>query len=417
MSDTVAEAGAGDDGQVPDQATHEPPDRMDIIRRSIVTFNWREALLLPFLAFITALFFSAVIIAVSDIDNLERLDDDFFGAIWDIIKSIGEAFWALLKGAFGSLRASSETLTAATPLILAGLGLGLGFRAGLFNIGAQGQMIMGGLLATIVGFQLSVPTIIHIPLVILGGLIGGAAYGAIPGYLRAKTGAHEVIVTIMLNNIAVLFLTWALTKEFMQQEGRDDPISKTIDKSGRLPGLFGFLDRSDLRVSFGFVMALVMVWFVWWLLFRSTLGFEFRAVGSNPAGAKYAGMKVTRLYVMVMAISGGLAGLAAVAQVAGLFPYRATPGFVGVIGFDAISIALLGRSHPVGILAAGLLFGALRAGGQEMQAATDVPIDMILVVQAFVVIFIAAPALIKAIWRVDTGEDKALTSVAGGWGQ
>lgn len=363
--------------------------------------NWREALLLPTLALITALAVSAAIVVLSDLDNLERIGSEPGAALSSMLTSTGEAYRALFIGAFGSTRAVSETLTNATPYIIAGLALGLSFRAGLFNIGGLGQMIVGGLCATWVGFTFSLPAIVHIPLALFAALLGGAAFGAIPGLLKARTGAHEVITTIMLNNIALLLLTWVLKTNLFRAEGRVDPISKPIDDSARLTRLLGFLDRSDLRVHIGFLLALALAAFVGWLLFRTSLGFEFRAVGANPMAAHYAGMRVPALTAGVLALSGGLAGIAGANEVLGV-QGRAAPGFAGSIGFDAISVALLGRSHPAGIVAAGLLFGALRAGAQEMQAATDVPIDMIQIVQSLVIVFIAAPALIRALWRVRT---------------
>jgi len=368
--------------------------------RAITVDDWRQTLLLPFLALASALVLSAFVVIVSDIDNLQRLGSDPGAALSTMIGDVAEAYWALVTGSVGSLRAISETLTNATPFIVVGLGLGVGFRAGLFNIGGIGQMIAGGLAATWVGFTLSGPTVVLVPLALLAGLIGGGLYGAIPGLLKARNGAHEVIVTIMLNNVAILGLTWVLKTEVFLAEGRVDPISKPVDDSARLPRLLGFLDRSDLRVHLGFLVALALAGFVWWLLFRSTVGFEFRSVGASPSAARYGGMNVPLLTVLVMATSGALAGLGGANEILGV-QGRAAPGFASTIGFDAISVTLLGRNHPVGIVLAGLLFGALKAGAQEMQAATNVPVDMIQIVQALIVVFIAAPALIKAVYRID----------------
>jgi len=277
--------------------------------------------------------------------------------------------------------------------------LGVGFRAGLFNIGGQGQMIVGGLAATWVGFAIDTHPVLHVALAIIAGAVAGGVYGAIPGYLRARNGAHEVIVTIMLNNVALLGLTWVLKTQVFQAEGRVDPISKPVEGSSRLPRLLGFLGRSELRVHLGFILALLLAAFVWWLLFHSTIGYQFRAVGKSPSASRYAGMNVTTLTVLVMALSGALAGLGGANEILGV-QGRAQPGFAGSAGFDAISVTLLGRNHPAGIIAGGLLFGALKAGAQEMQAATNVPIDMIQIVQALIIIFIAAPALIRAVYRI-----------------
>lgn len=400
-----ADANSTDHGPLDSQ----PPNRArTAIGRTLSSDTTREAVIVPGLALFTALLFGAVIIVISDVDNIRRLDNDFLGAIGDSLSNVGTAYWALLRGSLGSVRAVSETLTSATPLIITGLALGLGFRAGMFNIGAQGQMVIGGLLATLVGFGLSMPAVIHIPLALTAGAFGGAIWGYIPGYLKARTGAHEVITTIMLNSIAMLVLQYVLLRDWVRPEGRNTPLSKPIEDSAHLPRLLGFLDRTDLRVHFGLLLALVLVYAVWWLLFRSTLGFEFRALGHNPTSSRFSGMNVTRLTTLVFALSGALAGVAAASQIQGLEPHRATTGFAGAIGFDAISIALLGRMHPYGILAAAVLFGGLRAGGQEMQAVTDVPVDMILIVQSLIVIFIAAPALIRTIYRVRTGEGQHL---------
>ena len=373
--------------------------------RSLTTDDWRQTLLLPVLALVSALVLSAFVVIASDIDNLQRLGSDPGAALTTMARDVGEAYWALVTGSLGSLRALSETLTNATPFIIVGLGLGVGFRAGLFNIGGLGQMIVGGLAATWVGFTLDGPGVVVVPAALIAGLLGGALYGAIPGLLKARNGAHEVIVTIMLNNIATLGLTWVLKTEVFLAEGRVDPVSKPVSDSSRLPRLLAVLDRTDLRVHLGFLLAIALAVFAWWLLFRSTIGFQFRAVGASPSAARYGGMNVPLLTVLVLATSGALAGIGGANEVLGV-QGRAAPGFAGTIGFDAISVSLLGRNHPVGIVFAGLLFGALKAGAQEMQAATNVPVDMIQIVQALIVVFIAAPALIRAVYRIDvTGPD------------
>lgn len=365
-----------------------------------VNVDWQTAVVVPLLAVATALIVGGLIVVFTDPDLWKERTLDALGST---LGEVLDAYIALFQGSFGSLRSLSETIVNTTPLILAGLSVAIGFRAGLFNIGAQGQMLIGGMFAAYVGFTLDLPIIIHLPAILIAAIIGGAIWGGIPGWLRAKTGAHEVITTIMLNNIAGLLVLYWLSTSLFQAEGRTDPVSEDVLTSGRLPRLLGFLDRSDLRIHAGIIVALLAAYFVWWLLQRSTIGFEIRAVGFSPTAAKYAGMRVTTMYVVVMALAGALAGLAGAAQVNGVL-YRATPGFAGAIGFDAISLALLGRSHPAGVVAAAFLFGALRAGGQEMQVATNVSIDLILVMQALIVVFIAAPALIRAIYRVRTGE-------------
>ena len=377
--------GTEDGGSVARIIARLAPDNVD----------WRSVLLVPVLAVVAALAVGAVIIALT-----EGID------------AILPAYGALVSGSFGSIRAISETLITAGPVILAGLSVALGFRAGLFNIGAEGQMVVGGIAAVIVGFSITgLPAIIHLPLALLGAVIAGAIWGGIPGLLRAKTGAHEVITTIMLNAIAANLLNYLLRLSWIQREGRADPISKDVLPSARLPQLLGWIDP-QLRVHLGFILALLMAWFVYWLLFKSTIGFEFRAVGMSPSAARYAGMNVTRVIVMVMATAGAIAGMGGASLTLGELG-RASPGFVGGAGFDSIALALLGRSHPLGVVLAGVLFGALRAGGRTMQAQTAVGIDLITIVQALVIVFIAAPELVRAIFRVRTGEKmERLTS---GW--
>jgi len=375
-----------------------------------VNVDWRSALLVPVLAIIAALAVSVLIIVVSDIELWREFS---LSALADAISQAGSAMGALFGGAFGSLAALSSTLAFSAPLILAGLSVAIGFKAGLFNIGAEGQMLIGGMAAVALGITIDIPVFLNVPLAVIGAMVGGGIWGGIAGLLRARTGAHEVITTIMLNSIAGLGVIWMLSTDFFQPAGRQDPVSEDIVVSARLPRLLGFLDRNDLRVHFGIVIALLAAYAIYWVLYKSTIGFEFRAVGYNPDAAHYAGMRVTWLYVSVMALAGGLAGIAGMTQINGLL-YRASPGFAAGIGFDAISLALLGRSHPAGVVAAGFLFGALRAGGLEMQVATDVPIDLIGVIQALVVVFIAAPALIRAIFRVKTGEE--IGQLTTGWG-
>ncbi|MBU2484884.1 MAG: ABC transporter permease [Alphaproteobacteria bacterium] len=311
--------------------------------------------------------------------------------------TIARSYLALLQGSVGSLNALSETLTAATPLILAGLGLALGFRTGLFNIGAEGQILMGGMAAVITGFSFAgLPVFVLLPLCLLSGALAGAFYAGIAGWLRAATGAHEVISTIMLNLIAYRLIDYMLRLPFVQRPGRADPISKSVPDHAGLPRLLDWVDP-NLRVHAGIFLALAAVYLVYWLLFRTKIGFEFRASGANPDAARFAGMRSGLIIVLAMASAGALAGLAGSVQVLGVLD-RVTPGFSAGIGFDAIAVALLGRSHPVGVLFAGLLFGGLEAGGRQMQVDAGVSIDLIGIIQALIIVFIAAPLLVRALF-------------------
>jgi general nucleoside transport system permease protein len=371
--------------------------------------------LVTVLAVITALIVGAVLIVFSDENVLATwgyflaAPGDALSASWDAITA---AYGALFSGALGSASAVSETIVAATPLILAGLGVALGFRAGLFNIGAEGQVIAGGLAAGFVGFWLhGLPVVVHLPLAVLVGLAAGAAWGYIPGILKARTGAHEVITTIMLNYVAAYLALYLLSTSVFRRPGRTDPISEPVEVSARLPHLAG----QNLRLHAGILVALLGAVAVAWLLGRSTWGFELRVAGANPSAAQTAGISVARATVLAMVLSGGLAGLAGANQVLGV-QYTLAPGFSGGIGFEAITVALLGRANPFGVVVAALLFGALRAGGLQMQAVTGTPIDIVLVIQSLIVIFVAAPELVRAIWRIKAARGGAGQPVSKGWG-
>jgi simple sugar transport system permease protein len=373
-----------------------PPDERSFVQQLSTSVSWRTGLLIPFLAVVTALIIGAILIMLTGSSFSQTV----------------EAYAALLQGSVGSVKAISETLTAATPLILAGLSVAIAFRAGLFNIGAEGQMLVGGMSAVFVGFSITgLPIYVHLPLALLAGFIGGAIWGFIPGVLKAKTGAHEVIVTIMLNYIALRLVDFFLKTELFQREGRNDPVSKTVEASAQLTQMLGWMNPA-LRVHLGLIVALIAAGFIHWLLFRTTTGFEFRAVGANPNAARYAGMSITKVYILVMMIAGGLAGLAGSGQILGVLD-RATPGFSSNIGFDGIAVALLGRSNPWGVVAAAVLFGGLRAGGQQMQVSADVGIDLIAVIQALIIMFVAAPALITALYRLKT--PAVSTQISKGW--
>lgn len=353
-----------------------------MLQRAVVTrFDIEQVVIVPILAVIVALILGGLVMLATGVAP----------------QGIGQSYVALFTGSFGSVYALSETLTAATPLTLAALGLALGFRAGLFNIGAEGQMVLGGVAAVVVGFSFAgLPIYLHLPLALLAGALGGAAWAAIAGWLRAATGAHEVIITIMLNLTSMRLLSYLLRNPPIQNPDRSDPISRSVLDSARLPEILDWLDPG-LRLNAGLLVAIAAVGMVYWLLFRTTVGFEFRASGLKPDAARYAGMRSGFIIVAVMALSGSLAGLAGANQVLGVLG-RVSPNFTGGIGFDAIAVALLGRSHPVGVLIAGLLFGALQAGGRQMQASAGVSLDLIAVIQALIIIFIAAPVLMRMVF-------------------
>ncbi|HSG54164.1 MAG TPA: ABC transporter permease [Paracoccaceae bacterium] len=343
--------------------------------------QFEDLVIVPLFAVLVALILGALTMLATGVD----------------LPTIGRSYIALIAGSTGSVAALSETLTAAAPLILAGLGLALGFRAGLFNIGAEGQILMGGMASVVVGFSFpSLSFAILMPLCLISGALVGALYAAIAGWLRAATGAHEVISTIMLNLISYRLLDYLLRLDYIRLEGRADPISKSVPPNAELPRLLEWLDP-NLRVHAGIVLVILAVVFVHWLLFHSKIGFEFRASGASPDAARYAGIRASLVIVAAMATAGALAGLAGANQVLGVLG-RATPGFSSGIGFDAIAVALMGRSHPVGVMLAGLLFGALEAGGRQMQVDAGVSLDLIGIIQALIIVFIAAPLLVRALF-------------------
>lgn len=399
---------------------------------------WRRALrpmLVPALAVFTGLVIGAIVIAITDATvvaayrNFLSAPGAALSATWH---SIATAYGALFQGSIGSpsevyqgIRAYvasgdsaplvkalwpiTESLVTATPYILAGLGVALGFRCGLFNIGVEGQFFIGALCSAWVGYTFTdLPWFIHLPLAVLAGAVGGAFWGAIPGYLKAVTGAHEVVNTIMMNWIAFRLSDWLLNGPMKATGYR--PITPQIESTAALPRIF----PPPLRFHVGFFLALAVAALVYWLLFKTTVGFEIRAVGANPDAARYAGVNITWNFVLAMVLSGALAGLAGATQVLGT-DHWVGQGFSAGYGFDAIALALLGKSHPLGVVIAGVLFGTLRSGATRMQSMAGIPIDIISIIQALVIIFVAAPAIIRWVYRIrmPRAEEIVLTR---GWG-
>jgi simple sugar transport system permease protein len=307
-----------------------------------------------------------------------------------------DAFAALFQGAFTNRNALPETLVATTPYIFLGLAVALGFRAGLFNIGAEGQFYLGAVFGVFVGFRLhGLPGLLHVTLAVLAGMLGGLIWGTIPGVLKARFGAHEVITTIMLNYIAFLLTDWLINnKGPMADLHASAPKTPHIDPAAQLPILL-----PDSRLHAGLLLALLAVPVVWFLLERTTVGFRVRAVGLNATAARASGISVGWTIVAVMAISGALAGLAGADEILGVEHYMPASFSVGY-GFDAIAVALLARSNPWGILPAALLFGAMRSGAGFMQLETQVSSDLVSIVQATVIMFVAAPLLVRWIFRL-----------------
>jgi general nucleoside transport system permease protein len=367
---------------------------------------------------VAAVFLALVVGAVLIIFSTPRVIESlgyFFSYPWDFFRFAGVAVWdgygALVRGSVGSWDALERTIERAAPLICAGLGVSLAFRCGLFNIGAQGQILFAAIAAGGVGFLLDLPVGVHLLVAVLAAVVAGAAWGAIPGVLKARTGAHEVITTIMLNYVARFLMLYVLAREAFQRAGSDNRLSPPPADTARFPEVAG--------VHTGFLLALLAAVGLWWLLERSVLGFEMRAVGANPDAARTAGMSVSKVYVQAMTFAGLLSGLAAAMIVLGQ-GNSLTDNVAGTAGFDAITVALLGRATPLGTVLAGLLFGALSSGGLSMQAAAGVPPEMAQVLQSLIVLFVAAPALVRAVVRIRAiGAARGIdgdTMKAAGWG-
>jgi simple sugar transport system permease protein len=396
-------------GAVPTKTEEKPPAAAERSRLADPQ-SWLPTAKVTGAAILVALLIGAVLIALSDEEVIDAARY-FFTYPWDFFARAGEAvgssYWALVRGSVGSWHAVGTTLERSAPLICAGLGVTLAFRAGLFNIGAQGQLLIGALCAGYVGFTWDLPAGLHLLVALVAGLVGGAAWGGLAGFLKARTGAHEVITTIMLNYLGLQLLLFALSNDAFQRPGTNNPQSPPVNDSAMFPSVF--------ETHLGVILAFLAAVGVWWLLDRSTLGFELRAVGANADASRTAGMSVPKVYTLAMVLAGALAGLAASMNVLGHHD-SLSPSMAGTIGFDAITVALLGRATPMGTVLAGLLFGALSVGGVAMQAsAAGTPKELTQVLQALIVLFVAAPALVKGMLRIKDSGGGA-TVMAKGWG-
>ena len=362
-------------------------------------FQWwdLQPILIPLYALLLSFFVGGVLIALIGVNPFE-------------------AYWALLRGMFGSPERIAGSIARSVPFIGSALALAFAFRAGLFNIGAEGQLLLGGITAAWVGtwaFMSDIPGIIAIPIIIAAGFVGGAFWGGIPGVLRARTGAHEVITTIMLNSIALFMTRWLINSTdplILRDTGASVPRTKEISETARLPQLVD--SESSLHTGLLVMVALCVV--IWFVLKRTTFGFETITVGTNPHAARYAGINVNRIIIFAMALSGGFAGIAAASEVAGT-NYFFQPGTFAFIGFDGIAIALLARTNPLAILPAALLWGSLLSGAPLMQQEADVSIDVVRIIQAMVLLFVAADAIVRWVFRLKSDGTRQLATGATGW--
>jgi simple sugar transport system permease protein len=373
--------------------------------------------LVPILALVTALGFGAIVIVLTDFTNLSRIGTDPLGAIGGAAGGVVAGYGAMLSGAFGdparilaavetgnisdiatAVRPLTESLVSATPLILTGLAVAVSFRAGMFNIGVDGQLVIGALGATLAAFALEgqAPSFVILLVAVAAGVLSGAFWGFIPGVLKARTGAHEVITTIMLNYIAAQIVFLALRSDELRRPDSTAPVSRPMSGFVDIPLIF---DLPAIRLDYGFLIALLMAGAVSFLLFRTTKGYELRAAGFNLTAARYAGMSAGGSMMLAMALSGALAGLGGSFLVIGTVG-QLSPDLSGGIGFTAIALALLAGLRPGGVVLAALLFGALTSGGKAMGIQSGIPFDLLGFIMALVILFVAAPGLIRSIWRL-----------------
>ncbi len=385
-----------------------------------------NSLLIPVLAILTGLVFGAVFNVITNVEVYAAFKTSFGSGLAVAWKTISLSYAALFKGAIGdprviveALRTGDqakliaafnpilESLVATTPYIFGGLAVALGFKSGVFNIGAEGQILIGASTSVFVGYALTgLPAIIHIPLALLAGMIGGGLWGFIPGWLKAKTGGHEVINTIMMNYIAFYLNDWLLRGP-MKREGTMQPVSPLIQTSAELPKLFPY----PIRFHIGFFIAVAFIFIVYFFLFKTTWGLNLRMVGTNPHAAKYAGINVANYTILAMALSGALAGLAGANEVLGV-NHSLYVSFSSGYGFNSIALALIGNNNPFGVGLAALLFGTLENGATRMQMDAAIPVEIISIIQAMVLMFIAAPAIVRTIFRLRDPKEKELEMTA-----
>ncbi len=359
-----------------------------------------QPVLVPFFAIVLALVVGAV-------------------AILLIGKNPLEAYWALARGMFGSTDRIAASLGRSTPFIGAALAVAFAFRAGLFNIGAEGQLLVGATAAAWVGTWSStrgMPGVVAIPVLLVAGAAAGLVYGGIPGALKARTGAHEVITTIMLNSIALLYVRWMVSSQdpiILRDTGSTVPRTATIESSARLPDLVS----SEPPLHLGFFIMVALAALAWFVLQRTTFGFEIRTIGANADAARYAGMNVGRTMLLAMAISGAFAGLAGAGEISGTSGFLSPGVFIG-IGFDSIAIALLARANPYAIIPASILWGSMLSGAGLMQQDVGLSIDAVRIIQALVLLFVAADVIVRTVFRLRREAAGAFetSTLASGWG-
>lgn len=373
-----------------------------------------KSIQIPAIAIGTGLIFGAIMIAATSFTVYDAFKISIWKGLGQAFKEIGVAYWAMFRGSIGdpatigaAIRSGDPaaigevfkpllaSLVQTTPYIFAGLACALGFRAGLFNIGVEGQLYMGAVAAVYLGYALNgLPSYIHVPLAFLAGTLAGAIWGMIPGLLKVTTGGNEVINCIMMNYITYRIVSWLLAGPISRNPAAGTPITPMIQESAYIPQFFKFSN-----FNLGFFIAIAMAFVVWWVMFKTTWGFDLRTVGNNPRAAKYAGMSIAKTTILGMAASGALAGMAGANEVLAI-NHSLTTGLSSGYGFDSIALALLANNHPIGVIFSALLFGVLRNGATKMMLSSSIPIDIVTIIQALVIMFVAAPAIIRSIYHL-----------------
>jgi len=375
----------------------QPDDSFGDFRRKVQDAFSLQPLLVPFYAILLSFIVGGILIALIGVNPFE-------------------AYWALIRGMFGSWDRIAASIARSVPFIGSALALAFAFRAGLFNIGAEGQLLVGGITAAWVGtwaWMSDTPGIIAIPVIILAGAVGGMVWGGIPGVLRAKTGAHEVISTIMLNSIALFMVRWMVNSRdpiVLRDPDASVPRTNPISDTAVLPELVD----SQPPLHMGVFVLIGLALLLGFVFKRTTFGFEVKTVGSNPHAAHYAGISVNRIIILAMAISGACAGIAAASEVSGT-NQTFQPGTFAFIGFDGIAVALLARANPVAIIPAAFLWGSLLSGAPLMQQEADVSIDVVRIIQSMVLLFVAADAIVRYIFRVKGEAGPHIEAASTGW--
>jgi len=389
----------------------------------------KSSITIIILAILTGLILGGIIACATTKEIFDAFDESFMTGITESLKFVWKTYSSLFLGSFGSPKKMAESLfsgdgalmrkafkpfleslVVTTPYLITGVAIALGFQAGVLNMGGEGQLFMGSIMAGWAGWTFQgLPPIIHVPLALLIGVLAGALWGFIPGLLKAKTGAHEVITTIMMNYISFSLSQYLITGPF--QDPNESFKTPFIEESAHLLRFF----EDPLRLHIGFIIAIVVAVIVWYVLYKTTWGFEFRNVGLNPNASRYAGINASMVTILALTFSGALAGLAGAVEMLGV-NFRAVQSLTTGYGWDAIAISLLAKNHPLIVIITSMLFGFMRQGSRVMQINTGIPIDIISILQAFILFFIAAPAIIRTIYRLKEPKSGESASIISGTG-